>query len=347
MRRLIAAALLAACATSAKAWSGEGHPTVGAIAEQLLQGTPAGQRVAQLLGGLTLAQASVWADCARGVKPAQGFAYTTRGRDAECAPHETDAGIAELSAYVKRNHRQCQPAPGAEDCHRGYHYTNVTLQRSRYLPGAVGTRPDDIVGAAVAAIRVLQGQPSPAPFGFASPREALLVLAHLVGDMHQPLHVGAIYLDAQGGLLDPDKTGYDPASFTRGANLIVMPARPPTGSAGIQAVVAGWRLPNLHALWDAVPASLAPASIDAAWLNAARRLPATPGDVAGWPERWASETLAELRPALHGVRFGAKQGEVWTATLPAGYEARMATVKRQQLTRAGARLAQLLAATLR
>lgn len=346
LRHLLAAALLVASATTAHAWSGDGHPTVATIAEQLLQGTPAARRVHELLDGMTLAQASVWADCARGIDPAQGFDYTARGRYAECAPLENDARIAELRAFVQRNHRQCQPPPGAEDCHRGYHYTNVSYQRSRYLPGAVGTRPDDIVGAAVAAIQVLQGQPSPAPFGFASPREALLVLAHLVGDMHQPLHVGAIYLDAQGQLLDPDKTGIDPASFTRGGNLLVIPARPPTGAAGVRAVVAGWRLPNLHALWDAVPAAQAPSGIDAAWLQAARQLPATPGPVVDWPAQWASETLAELRPALDGVRFGPRRGEVWTVQLPRGYDARLAAMKRQQLTRAGARLARLLTAAL-
>ncbi|WP_409362753.1 S1/P1 nuclease [Bradyrhizobium sp. CIR18] len=29
-------------------------------------------------------------------------------------------------------------------------------------------------------------------------KEALFVLSHLVGDLHQPLHVGAVYLDSAG-----------------------------------------------------------------------------------------------------------------------------------------------------
>jgi hypothetical protein len=344
--RRLAAPLLLAFATSAHAWSGAGHQTVGALTEQLLQGTPAAQRVAQLLGDVTLAQASAWLDCARGIDPAKGFDYTTRGRYAECAPFETDAGIAELRAFVQRNHRQCQPAPGAEDCHRGYHYANLAYQRSRYLPGSTGARPDDIVGAATAAIAVLQGRPAPAPFGFDSPRDALLVIAHLVGDMHQPMHIGSVYLDAQGQPVDPDKTGLDPATFTRGSNQIVIPARPPTGAAGLQAVAAGWRMPNLHSIWDGVPAALTPAGIDAAWLRATRQVPVTPGDMAGWPARWASETLDQGRPALHDLAFGPRQGEVWVVKLPPDYEARMATIKRRQLTLAAARLAQILRATL-
>jgi hypothetical protein len=34
---------------------------------------------------------------------------------------------------------------------------------------------------------------------------ALILLAHYVADIHQPLHVGAAYFDAQGRATDPDK----------------------------------------------------------------------------------------------------------------------------------------------
>ena len=43
----------------------------------------------------------------------------------------------------------------------------------------------------------------PQPFSFETKQEALRVLAHLVGDVHQPLHVGAIYLDAPGNAVNP------------------------------------------------------------------------------------------------------------------------------------------------
>jgi hypothetical protein len=47
----------------------------------------------------------------------------------------------------------------------------------------------------VATTQVLKGGAAPAPFSLKDQREALLLLTHYVGDLHQPLHVGAIYLD--------------------------------------------------------------------------------------------------------------------------------------------------------
>ena len=36
-------------------------------------------------------------------------------------------------------------------------------------------------------------------------REALRLLAHYVGDIHQPLHVAAVYLDREGRVVDPSR----------------------------------------------------------------------------------------------------------------------------------------------
>jgi hypothetical protein len=44
------------------------------------------------------------------------------------------------------------------------------------------------------------------------------------------------------------------------------------------------------------------------------------------------------------LRFGPRANNEWTVTLPADYAARMNAIKKRQLTRAGARLAQLLRA---
>lgn len=346
MRRLFATALTA-LPLLAQAWSADGHRSVAALAGELLRGTPTEARVLHLLDGLSLQDASVWADCARGIDPSRDFSYPVRGRFAECAALEKDeTRLAELGDYVRRNHRQCAPLPGAEDCHRGYHYVNLSYQRSRYLAGATGTRPDDIVGALGAAVAVLQGRPAPAPFGIANRREALLMVLHFVGDLHQPIHVASIYLDAAGQPVDPDKTGLDPASFTVGSNRLVLPNRPPTGTAGIQAVLSGRLITNLHSLWDSVPATLRADHIDGRWIAEARHVQASTGAPTDWPARWAGDSLAQGRLALHDLRFGARQGEVWPVTLPDGYEARMNAIKRQQLTLAGARLAQLLQATL-
>ncbi|MFX8926146.1 S1/P1 nuclease, partial [Acinetobacter baumannii] len=83
---------------------------------------------------------------------------------------------------------------GEEICHKQYHYSDIAIQRSSYSLGPVGTREDDIVGAVAAATHVLRDEPAPAPFNIKDKREALLLLVHYVGDLHQPLHVGAVYL---------------------------------------------------------------------------------------------------------------------------------------------------------
>src|SRR6202035_4149196 len=55
-----------------------------------------------------------------------------------------------------------------------------------------------------AAIAVLRDKPAPPPFSILDKKEALLMLTHFVGDLHQPLHVASAYLDADGRFVDPD-----------------------------------------------------------------------------------------------------------------------------------------------
>ena len=54
-------------------------------------------------------------------------------------------------------------------------------------------------------VQVLQGQTSEQNERKITKPVALLLLAHYVADIHQPLHVGAEYFDAQGRVTDPDK----------------------------------------------------------------------------------------------------------------------------------------------
>jgi len=192
----------------------------------------------------------------------------------------------------------------------------------------VGRRDDDVVAAATAMIRVLQGRAAPAPFVIRDKREALLLLAHYVGDLHQPLHVGAIYLDAAGLPTDPDAGDFDPESATRGGNQILLP----NGQG------------NLHHLWDDVAEDDSPGHVDAAWLKQARRVSRSRGALAGWPVLWADASLGVARSAFAGVSFAEKQGATWRAGLPPDYETRLHKVQHRQLTLAGARLARILTA---
>ena len=326
---------LAACLhlSTAAAWGPDGHHTVGALADRLIAGTPAQAKVAALLDGLTLEQAAVWADCAKGVDPLKNYTYTSAGKYPECAIFETPAGEAEMIDYVRRNDNNCTRVGGDESCHKQYHYTDEAIQRRSYHLGDVGTEPHDVVGAIAATIHVLQGDPSPAPFAIKDAREALLLLAHFAGDIEQPLHVGAVYLDAAGTVIDPSVGTYDPATSTRGGNQI----------SAIR-VATQRKLGNFHATWDDIPEALLSSHIDATWLAAARKVPKTRGAVVDWPVAWASGTLTQARAAVKGLQFGPLVAGLWSVPLNGRYDDAMAGIKKPQLTLGGARLAQTLQA---
>jgi S1/P1 Nuclease len=323
---VIGAALLS---RNAQAWGPDGHHTVAAIADKLLTGSTAASQVRMILGPVSLVDAAVWADCVKGVA-VPGFSYEGAGRYPECAGFETASEEAAMIDFVKRNATNCKPKPTEEICHKQYHYADIAIQHDSYQPTFEGARTDDIASAVRAAITVLQGAPAPAPFSIKDKREALLLLVHYVGDIHQPLHVGAVYLDASGKPVDPDVGYLDPDTETRGGNEIN--------------VVGGHS--NLHATWDAIPASL---KVDAGGVRAnliaeAKAVPATKGKIVEWPVAWASDTQKQAVKALGNLTFGPKTGRTWSATLPKSYAKSMSDIKQTQLTTAGARLAQLLAA---
>lgn len=320
-------------ATAAGAWGADGHRTIGAIADRLIAGTHAQSRVRELLDGLPLEQAALWADCAKGVDPARDFAYGSPGKYPECAVFETPAGEAAMVDFVRRNDNRCARAAESPPCHAQYHFTDEAIQRARYRLGDAGTRPFDVVAAIGATIRVLEGGPAPAPFDIKDQREALLLLAHYVGDVAQPLHVGVLYLDARGRPVDPAREPFDRAMDTQGGNRVVT----------IRAAT-NHRSETLHATWDDLPESLDARHVDRAWLALARRVPRTEGRLADWSTRWADDTLAQARIAWDGLQFHPQDGGQWTTTLSGRYDDAMEPIKKRQLTLAGARLAQTLLA---
>ncbi len=309
--------------SQASAWGPDGHHTVGAIADQLLVGTHAADEVQAILGNITLQDAAVWADCAKGIDPKKNYAYTSEGRYPECEVFETPEEEAAMADFVRRNDTNCSPQPAGKACHNEYHYTDIAIQHDHYDRSYVGARNDDIVAAIGAATHVLKGDPSPAPFNFRDKREALLILTHYVGDIHQPLHVGAIYLNAIGHRVNPDTGTYNPETETRGGNSLMISSR------------------NMHSKWDAVPASLKPSHVDD-FIDDAEAVPATTGQIYDWPATWAGDTIITAKKAFTGLKFGSKTNGKWATTLPAKYTSKMNSIKKTQITKAGAHLAQLL-----
>jgi hypothetical protein len=330
---LIVPVLGLAAGTPAGAWGPEGHETVGAIADTLLVGTDAEREVRKLLGTEKLATAALWADCVKGVSDGAPYTYHLNSRYPECDPFQnSSAGREQMEDYVRRNATGCQAGSSHEACHKSYHYTDVAIEHDSYDRADVGTSDQDVVSAITAAIAKLRGQTVPAPFNYATRKEALRVLAHLVGDVHQPLHVGAVYLDAAGLEVNPDAGRFDPDSKTRGGNLLIH-----------------GRSRKLHAEWDSIPRSLNASRFLSEGVAQAQLVPATTGSTADWARAWASETVGVARTAFASLSFGAEvnagtRGAKWPVVEPAGYAAQRATLQKEQLVRAGARLAQLLEA---
>ncbi|MCX7175754.1 MAG: S1/P1 nuclease [Proteobacteria bacterium] len=312
------------------AWGPDGHQSIGAIADALLRGSKAGEKVGALLDRSTLEQVAVWADCVKGIAPEKDFTYTATGRYPECTPFETVEGIAVMSAYVRRNNDACKPALGEESCHKQYHYADVALQHDHYKTGYAGTSDHDIVHAIRAAVLALQSQPQPKPFQFKDQREALTVLTHLIADLHQPLHVGSVFLDSEGRIVDPDQGTYDKGTNTVGGNAL-------QGPCG-----------NVHALWDDIPQQFKRGRMNEFLTGKARSIARTDGAAAQWPEMWADDTIANAKLVFAGMQFGKSTpnqwGNSWSIAFPLEYEKTMARVKEEALVKAGAHLAQLLLA---
>src|SRR5579862_1770810 len=109
------ATIAIAFAHPAFAWGPDGLHTVGTLAEKLIAGTNAATQVQALLGTLSLADAAVWADCAKGVNPST-FKYEHPGKYKECTIFETPAGEAQMEDFVRRNATNCPLKPGEEIC---------------------------------------------------------------------------------------------------------------------------------------------------------------------------------------------------------------------------------------
>ncbi len=326
--------LLAGAAAPAVAWGPGGHQAVGAIADQLIAGTPAARKV-RLLLGTNLQTASVWADCARAVQSDQGvwtYVIDPKNRRAECAYDENrPGGQAALVDYVRRNASSCAGArPPTSQCrHKAYHFTDLPIQHPAYALGQPGTAPDDLVQTVGALLAVLAGGKSPAPYDIKGQAEALRLLAHFVGDLHQPLHVGAVYLSEAGERLDPATPQELKDHDTSGGNAILFEGR------------------NLHEAWDGILESQYRQALAGDFKAEARQVAATPGAIASWPTAWASETASRASLAFQDLKFSPKVragfDTGWPASAPKpAYAQARETLQHEQIVKAGARLAKIL-----
>jgi S1/P1 Nuclease len=323
--------------TPALAWEYQGHEMVGAIADRLLNAN-AKQQVRHYLG-FSLQEAAPWPDCVRSVVHTDDgkFHYLPPPFNPEyripCKPFEADdertkkkEEVARMEDYAQRNWVNCAyNLKIAGQCHAAFHFADVSIKKDKYDRSYVGTSDHDIVSAINAAIAVLQDRPAPPPFSIKDKKEALFMLAHFVGDLHQPLHVGAVYLDLNGKIVNPDDTGLDASTETQGGNLIKEGPH------------------NFHSEWDAIPETWG-VTPGAAMLAEARGIPATQGAIKDWAGNWASDTVKVAQTAFNGLTFFGAPPDGWTVEFAdrQKYEMDAEQIKFTQLAKGGARLAQLL-----
>lgn len=167
-----------------------GHLLVGAIADRRLALTnPAvAAQVSDLLDGMTLARAANVPDDIKGWAGCNDSRRSLNRRKISDASQRINA---ELRAFVFAN--RCHPV------HNEFHYTDVpVVGDDSYADAEVGTFEVDIVHMIPFAVRVLNGsEPETNPRAITK-SVAVILLAHYLGDIHQPLHVGAQFFNASG-----------------------------------------------------------------------------------------------------------------------------------------------------
>jgi len=343
MRKTIFATLFVAGAAMAAplpalAWDYPGHRIVGAIADAVLSANhpKAYKKVTGLLAtkdadgnplDRTLSQVAVFPDCAK----------------AHNVPYCGRIPSAEEKAYVMNNE------------HNGdYHFTDVPIQQPKYAPNTPGTDDYDVVHMINYVVAQLRKKSPHIEKVQLSDTEAVWLLAHLVGDIHQPLHVGAVYYDKATckEQVDPTLVGIGNVVPTVGGNSILLEAAEPPPAAP--------PAEKFHLYWDGavVNKAMQAAGLPGAEQDFARLLAAkppaeweTPGDAETWAAQWATEALPLARAAHDRLRIAFKERHVsgdkvscfWTARILPSYAEWASEQARNQVAKAGFRLAALLA----
>ena len=311
MKNLFAFSVLGALlfVAETRAYGPDGHKIIGAIADQRLAHTPTGARVSELLDGYTLEEASIMADTIKqwdkpGIDDPKVQQYFS-----------SHPKIAEqLRAFWKANPPTEDPK-SAIPSHHWFHYTDVPLaDAEKYADGKIGRSEWDIVHMMRYCIDVLRGAlPEDNERKITKPI-AVILLAHFVGDIHQPMHVGAQYFDAKGTPVNPARVS---ESFPdEGGNSLRLK---------LSDAVPRKRDPKLHSFWDGdavlanlpqfpdtMPKEERQMNMDAAEKALTDRLVKEepkdwrmPADLKAenYPEAWANGILALAREAHARLRY--------------------------------------------
>lgn len=278
-RMIVGLCLISLLSVNGFAYGDRGHRLVGAIADtRLAQNQAVAKKLRKLLPNLTLEEAAVLPDTIRsfkcGVKPVGNQVNR------------------QLQAFVNAN---CTERPR----HTDFHFTDVPVfEPEAYGDGSVGREPFDIVHMIPTCIQVLKGEIPETNEKKITKTIAIILLAHYLGDIHQPLHVGAEFFNAQGEAFQPEEE--NGAFGDRGGGRLTLF----TFQDGGKLRQAG----KLHGYWDTQAVENAFGQQTNA--KVARRLgtrePADwqlDGDVSTWAVQIANEILPTAREARQRLRY--------------------------------------------
>jgi len=285
----------------AKGWSTLGHKTVAVLGFEMLSNNVR-SKVTVILGPNDISHASVWPDLLR----------------------DPPANDTEMHDFI-----------AAHRSHTDWHFINLPLNANVYEPAGPFARTNDIVQMINRCIDVLEEKST-----MMSKRHALRWLVHLVGDLHQPLHVGC---------------GYYRFNGNNEAILIKSPAE----AIGHQHDRGGNRLHysksgKLHSFWDDALVDRIDSSPNEANLLPILRAKVKPGSfrttgpIRSWSAKWAVDSVNEARGAYSGLQFGEadlqQDGDLDSIVIlrPKNYAEKQETRAARQLAKGAFHLAELL-----
>jgi len=362
-RGILTAFVVVAFRASIFAYDPLGHEIVGAIADERLTNTPTAAKVYTLLDGIRLEKAALIADQIKGwdkkgVDDPKSFRYSGH--------RNIDRQMRDFWRANQPTRDPNSPTPS----HHWFHYTDVPVTPAqRYRDGTSGRSRWDVVHMISFCIGVLQGQIPEQNERKITKTVAVILLAHYVADIHQPLHVGAAYFDEQGRVADPDKN--KSALADEGGNVITLELiDEPRRRRGIRKKKfhGFWDYDAVNALFPQLPSRLPKKTLEMQVKPLKRelvhematneprnwRMPSTVS-IDAYAEIWANEILPIAREAHARLEFGnikplrdgdrvVAAGEAIEKRAPDQmlYRTWAASVVRDELHKAGWRLADLL-----
>jgi len=312
--------------TPAFGWGNNGHKTVGRVAELRLANKPTTMaKINEILRhGETLSSIATWADK---VKNEDNFFVGATNPDSDTQHF--------YNQLVNKHNRN-------------WHFVDLPLGCTSYvdLRCKKFTSKTDIVQLINICIRVLRGQTVAANLPRLNRRNALRMLVHLVGDLHQPLHVGVGFVNVDG----PD-------------GEIVIAREPdeilnndfPSDMGGNKLLIKDEVSDNLHSFWDADLVDIARGNQNISQFSQSLNSLATPawdptGNPTTWAAQWATDTLGVSKKNAYDDTIKILKEVViddktkYVTEKGPNYKDQNVDIVKEQLAKGGYRLAKLLQA---